>query len=47
MKTKIHAVELAYEAGIDVVLMNGKRPRRLYELFEDKEVGTFFTLSQD
>ena len=47
MKTKIHAVELAYEAGIDVVLMNGKRPRRLYELFEDKEVGTLFTLSQD
>ena len=47
MKTKIHAVELAYEAGIDVVLMNGKRPRRLYELFEDNEVGTLFTLSQD
>lgn len=47
MKTKIHAVELAYEAGIDVVLMNGKRPRRLYELFEDKEVGTLFTLSED
>ena len=47
MKTRIHAVELAYEAGIDVVLMNGKRPRRLYELFEDKEVGTLFTLSQD
>lgn len=47
MRTKIHAVELAYEAGIDVVLMNGKRPRRLYELFEDKEVGTLFTLSRD
>lgn len=47
MKTKIHAVELAYEAGIDVVLMNGKRPQKLYELFEDKEVGTLFTLSKD
>jgi len=47
MKTKIHAVELAYEAGIDVVLMNGKRPQSLYELFEDKEVGTLFTLSSD
>lgn len=46
MKTKIHAVELAYEAGIDVVLMNGKRPQRLYELFEDKQVGTLFTLSK-
>lgn len=47
MKTKIHAVELAYEAGIDVVLMNGKRPRKLYELFEDKQVGTLFTLSKE
>ena len=44
MKTKIHAVEIAYEAGIDVVLMNGRRPRRLYDLFEDKPVGTLFTL---
>lgn len=47
MKTKIHAVEIAYEAGIDVVLMNGKRPKRLYDLFEDKPVGTLFTLSKD
>lgn len=46
MKTKIHAVELAYEAGIDVILMNGRHPKRLYDLFEDKEVGTLFTLSE-
>ena len=42
MKTKIEAVEIAYEAGIDVVLMNGGRPRKLYELFEDKPIGTLF-----
>ena len=47
MKTKIHAVEIAYEAGIDVVLMNGKRPRKLYDLFDDKEVGTLFTLERE
>lgn len=46
MKTKIRAVEIAYEAGIDVVLMNGKRPRKLYDLFDDKEVGTLFTLER-
>ena len=46
MKTKIHAVELAYEAGIDVVLMNGRKPERLYDLFEDKKVGTLFTLDR-
>lgn len=43
MKTKIRAVELAFEAGIDVVLMNGKKPKKLYDLFEDKAVGTLFS----
>lgn len=43
MRTKIHAVELAFEAGIDVVLMNGKKPKKLYDLFEDKPVGTLFS----
>lgn len=47
MRTKINAVEIAYEAGIDVVLMNGSHPKRLYELFEDKSVGTFFSLTQE
>ncbi len=42
MVTKINAVEIAYEAGIDVVLMNGKHPEKLYDLFEDKDVGTLF-----
>ena len=43
MRTKILAVEIAFEAGIDVVLMNGKTPKKLYDLFEDKPVGTLFT----
>lgn len=47
MKTKIHAVELAYESNIDVILMNGKKPRRLYDLFEDKKIGTLFTLEKE
>ena len=46
MRTKIHAVELAYESGIDVVLMNGRKPERLYDLFEDQRVGTLFTLDK-
>lgn len=45
MVTKINAVEIAYEAGIDVVLMNGKHPEKLYDLFEDKDVGTLFCCS--
>jgi glutamate 5-kinase len=43
MRTKIRAVEIAFEAGIDVALMNGKTPKKLYDLFEDKPVGTLFT----
>ena len=43
MRTKIRAEEIALEAGIDVVLMNGKTPKKLYDLFEDKPVGTLFT----
>ena len=42
MVTKLNAVEIAYEAGIDVVIMNGKQPKRLYDLFEDKSTGTLF-----
>lgn len=42
MVTKINAVEIAYEAGIDVVIMNGKHPDKLYDLFDNKDVGTLF-----
>ena len=42
MATKIKAVEIAHAAEIDVVLMNGKNPHKLYDLFEDKPVGTLF-----
>ncbi|MDE6036472.1 MAG: glutamate 5-kinase [Ruminococcus sp.] len=42
MSTKINAGKIASEAGIDMVIMNGKNPDLLYDLFEDKELGTFF-----
>ena len=42
MITKIRAVEIAHEAGIDVALLNGRHPKRLYDLFDDKQVGTIF-----
>lgn len=43
MVTKLNAVEIAYASNIDVVLMNGQQPEMLYDLFEDKLVGTYFT----
>ena len=42
MATKIKAVEIAHAADIDVVLMHGKNPHKLYDLFVDKPVGTLF-----
>ena len=42
MSTKINAGKIAAEAGIDMVIMNGRDPEKLYDLFEDAEIGTLF-----
>lgn len=42
MSTKINAAKIAAGAGIDMVIMNGRDPEKLYDLFEDKEIGTIF-----
>ena len=45
MSTKINAAKIAAEAGIDMVIMNGRNPELLYDLFEDKDIGTIFKAS--
>lgn len=42
MSTKINAAKIATEAGIDMVIMNGRDPEKLYDLFEDMDIGTIF-----
>lgn len=42
MVTKIKAAEIAAQAGIDTVIMNGRTPEKLYDLFEGEQVGTRF-----
>lgn len=42
MSTKINAAKIAADAGIDMVIMNGRDPELLYDLFENKEIGTIF-----
>lgn len=42
MATKINAAKIANEAGIDMIIMNGNNPERLYGLFENDETGTIF-----
>ncbi len=42
MSTKINAAKIACESGIDMIIMNGRNPEMLYDLFENKEIGTIF-----
>lgn len=42
MATKINAAKIATEAGVDMVIMNGRNPELLYDLFDGKPVGTHF-----
>ena len=42
MITKLHAAKIAAANGVDMVIMNGKNPARLYDLLEGRQVGTFF-----
>lgn len=42
MITKVHAAQMATEAGIDMAILNGERPELLYDLLEGKPVGTVF-----
>lgn len=46
MSTKISAAKIAAKAGIDMVIMNGSEPELLYDLFENKEIGTLFKASK-
>ena len=42
MATKIAAAKIATAAGIDMLIVNGDRPENLYDLFNDRPIGTRF-----
>lgn len=42
MATKLHAAQISTQAGIDLIIANGDRPERLYEIVEGQCVGTRF-----
>ena len=42
MATKIKAAKISTEAGIDMIIANGKEPHILYDIVEGKTVGTRF-----
>ncbi|ADU25726.1 glutamate 5-kinase [Ethanoligenens harbinense] len=42
MVTKLEAAEMVTKNGIDMVIMDGSDPEKLYALFDGKQVGTYF-----
>lgn len=42
MKTKIMAARLCYDALIDMVIINGNKPRNIYKVLKGEEIGTLF-----
>lgn len=46
MITKLQAAQIATEAGIDTVVMNGGEPENIYRILEGHQVGTFFVAKQ-
>ncbi len=42
MATKLRAAMISMDAGIDMVIANGKEPEILYDIFDGKAVGTRF-----
>ncbi|MBQ2927013.1 MAG: glutamate 5-kinase [Oscillospiraceae bacterium] len=45
MVTKLHAAEICLACGCDMVIANGSKPANLYDILDEKEVGTTFTRS--
>lgn len=42
MITKVDAAVIAKKAGIPTVVLNGEDPKNLYDVFEEKQIGTTF-----
>lgn len=47
MATKLHAAEIAMSNDIDMLIINGDKPKNLYEVFDGNEIGTLFSGKKD
>lgn len=47
MVTKIHAAEIATEAGVEMIICHGAYPESLYDTVAGKEVGTRFCVRKE
>lgn len=46
MTTKLMAARYATAAGIECCVINGEEPSRIYDVFDNKQIGTTFTVSK-
>ena len=46
MATKISAAKIAVESGIDMVIINGSKPELIYDVLDNKQVGTLFAAKE-
>ena len=42
MVTKIHAAQMAMDAGFPMLIMNGSHPEQLYTILDGQPAGTWF-----
>ena len=47
MRTKLHAAEICMEAGVTLVIADGKAPEVLYRAVNGEKVGTMFEVKHD
>ncbi|MCD7846757.1 MAG: glutamate 5-kinase [Oscillospiraceae bacterium] len=47
MATKLKAAKIALSENIDMMIINGKRPTNLYDVFDGKQIGTLFTTDKE
>ncbi len=47
MKTKIDAAQIVMQNGIDMIIVNGRNPDILYDVFGDEHVGTLFMAKRE
>jgi len=43
MLTKLNAARIVMDAGIDMVITNSDRPQDIYEIFNERKIGTLFS----
>lgn len=46
MITKLHAAKIAARHGVPMAIINGTKPTQLYDLFDGKQVGTYFAAKE-